>query len=64
MMPSTAEYALPRPPNRLVPPITAAAMALRFTSPVPACVLAEASRPALSTPPSAARLEHSTKALV
>src|SRR6202011_5671065 len=24
MMPSTAEYALPRPPNRLVPPITGA----------------------------------------
>jgi hypothetical protein len=37
MIPSSAEYALPRPPKRLVPPITAAAIALRLTSPVPAC---------------------------
>ena len=43
-MPSSAEKALPRPPNRLVPPMTAAAMALRLTSPVPLLRLADASR--------------------
>jgi hypothetical protein len=32
MMPSRAAYADPRPPNRLVPPITAAAIAVRFVS--------------------------------
>ena len=34
-MPSSAEYAEPRPPKRLVPPMTAAAIALRLTSPPP-----------------------------
>ncbi len=63
MMPSTADQAEPRPPNRLVPPITAAAMALRLTSPVPACWLAEARRDAARMPPSAASVEQSTKAL-
>ena len=64
MIPSSADQALPRPPKRLVPPITAAAMALRLTSPVPACWLAEASRAAESMPPSAANIEQSMKALV
>ena len=64
MMPSSAEYALPRPPNRLVPPMTAAAIALRLTSPVPACWLDEASRAAASTPPIAASSEHSMNAEV
>ena len=62
MMPSSADQAEPRPPKSDVPPMTAAAMALRFTSPVPACWLAEASRAEESTPPSAANIEHSTKA--
>ena len=62
MIPSTADQALPRPPKRLVPPITAAAMAFRFTSPVPACWLEEASRAAERIPPSAARVEQSMKA--
>ena len=43
--------------------MTAAAIALRLTSPVPACWLAEARRAAESTPPSAANIEHRTKAL-
>ena len=63
MIPSTADHAVPRPPNRLVPPITAAAMAFRFTSPVPACWLDEARRDADRMPPRAASVEHSMKAL-
>ena len=43
--------------------MTAAAIALRLTSPVPACWLDEASRDADRTPPSAASVEQSTKAL-
>ncbi len=63
-MPSRAENALPRPPKRLVPPMTAAAMAFRLTSPAPLAWLAAASRAAASMPPSAASEEHRTKALV
>ena len=43
-MPSTAANAEPRPPNRLAPPITAAAMALRFTPPAGALVRRAQSR--------------------
>src|SRR6056297_443555 len=60
--PRSADQAEPRPPKRDVPPITAAAMAFRFTSPVPACWLAEARRAAAKTPPSAAKVEQTTKA--
>jgi len=35
MIPSSAANAVPRPPKRLVPLMTAAAMALRLTSPLP-----------------------------
>ena len=59
-MPSSAEYAEPRPPNRLVPPMTAAAMALRLVSPPPLLWFAAASRPAARMPPSAAKVEQST----
>ena len=57
-MPSSAANAEPRPPKRLVPPITAAAIALRLTSPPPLLWFAAASRAAASTPPSAANVEH------
>ena len=60
MIPSSAANAEPRPPNRLVPPMTAAAIALRFTSPAPLLWLAAANRAAASTPPSAAKDEHNT----
>src|SRR5699024_9072530 len=59
--PSSAAKAPPRPPNRLQPPITAAAIAFRFTSPVPVVVLAEVRRAAASTPPTAARPEQRMK---
>ena len=42
--------------------MTAAAIAFRLTSPVPACRLDEASRADENTPPSAAKVEHNTKA--
>ena len=60
-MPSSAEYADPRPPKRLVPPMTAAAMALRLVSPPPLLWLAEARREAAKIPPRAANVEHSVK---
>ena len=63
-MPSSAAKAEPRPPNRLVPPMTAAAMALRLTSPPPLLWLAAASRAAARTPPTAASVEQATKAEV
>ena len=44
--------------------MTAAAIALRLTSPVPAWMLAEASLADEKTPPSAAKVEHSTKAVI
>ena len=46
MMPSIAEYADPRPPKSDVPPMTAAAMAVRLVSVVPlACETRSAGRP-------------------
>ena len=60
-MPSRADHALPRPPNRLVPPITAAAMALSSTSPLPEAWLTANSREACITPPTAASVEASAK---
>jgi len=42
--------------------MTAAAMALRLTSPVPACWLDEARREAAKMPPAAAKIEQVTKA--
>ncbi len=58
----SAAKAVPRPPNRLVPPMTAAAMALRLTSPPPLLWFAAASRAAARTPPTAAKVDTSTKA--
>jgi hypothetical protein len=54
----------PRPPKRLVPPMTAAAIALRFTSPPPDCWLTAARREAARTPPIAAKVDQSTNAAV
>ncbi|WP_411284894.1 hypothetical protein [Lapillicoccus sp.] len=61
-MPRSAENAEPRPPKRLVPPMTAAAIALRLSSPVPLLWFAAARRDAARTPPTAASVEHATKA--
>jgi hypothetical protein len=55
--PKRAAKALPLPPNREVPPITAAAMAFRFTSPPPELWADAASRPAAKSPPTAPRVE-------
>jgi len=59
MIPRSAEKAVPRPPNRLAPPITAAAIAFRFVSPPPELWFAAARRDAARMPPTAARLDHS-----
>ncbi|CAM5736990.1 hypothetical protein SALBM311S_04109 [Streptomyces alboniger] len=54
--PSSADQVEPRPPNRLVPPMTAAAMALISSEPEPGTVVAEESRDATNRPPTAARV--------
>ena len=54
-MPSSAAQTVPRPPNRLVPPMTAAAIALSNTSPPPADWLTASRRDAARTPPRAAK---------
>jgi hypothetical protein len=62
-MPSIAEYADPRPPNSDVPPMTAAAMAVRLVSVVPLACDTDVCCPAASRPPTDANTEHSTKTL-
>ncbi len=52
--PSTALFIEPRPPNRLVPPITAAAIEYSRIAPPPVDVSTELSREASTMPPSAA----------
>ena len=59
-MPSSAAYAEPRPPKRLVPPMTAAAIAVRLVSVVPLLCETVVSCPASIRPPSAANVEQST----
>ena len=59
-IPSIAEYADPRPPNSDVPPMTAAAIAVRLVSVVPVDWVTAVFWPAASTPPRAASVEHST----
>ena len=59
-MPSSAEYADPRPPKRLVPPMTAAAIAVRLVSVVPLACETVVRLPASSRPPSAANVEQPT----
>ena len=61
MMPSRAAHAEPRPPKRLVPPMTAAAMAVRLVSVVPELCETEVSWPAMRMPPRAAKVEQSAK---
>lgn len=53
-MPSAADQVVPRPPNRLVPPMTAAAMALSSRTPEPELWLTEVMREARNRPPIAA----------
>ena len=55
--PSSADQAVPRPPKRLVPPMTAAAMAFSSTSPPPEPWLTANSREAAITPPTAASVD-------
>ena len=57
--PSRADQAEPRPPNRLVPPMTAAAMALSSRSLPPDDWLTASRREAARMPPTAAIVEHS-----
>ena len=52
--PSSAETTRPRPPKRLVPPITAAAIALSRIGPPPAVRSTELRRAAKAIPPSTA----------
>jgi len=59
--PSKADQALPRPPKRLVPPITAAAIALSNTSPAPEDWLTASRRDPARMPPHAAKAEHKIK---
>ena len=54
-MPRKAEYVPPRPPNGLVPPMTAAAIASIRTSPCPNCWLTDPSCAAARLRPSVAR---------
>ena len=49
--PSSTETTRPRPPNRLVPPITAAAITLSSRSPPPVLVATERRREARMIPP-------------
>ncbi len=56
MTPSSAFQVRPRPPKRLVPPMTAAAMAFISRSPPPAPWLAAAILEARKTPPTAAKV--------
>src|SRR3954471_2500669 len=58
-MPSSAEYAEPRPPNSDVPPITAAAIAFSSTSEPPDDWFTAYSRDAAMIPPAAASVEQS-----
>ncbi len=58
--PSSADQAVPRPPNRLVPPMTAPAMAYSNTSLLPEDWLTDRLRLAASTPPRAAVADAST----
>ena len=55
--PRSAPTIVPRPPNRLVPPITAAAMALSVVLPPPVFTDTEKLRDALRTPATAARVD-------
>ena len=61
-MPSSAAQAVPRPPNRLVPPMTAAAIALSRTSPPPGRLVHRAAAGTRrACRPSAANVDASTK---
>ena len=55
--PSTALRIVPRPPNRLVPPITAAAIEYSRIVPPPVDVSTDDSREASTMPPNAAIVE-------
>ena len=59
--PRRADHTVPRPPNRLVPPMTAAAMASRRSVPPPVNVPAAWLRETASRPPTAARRDDSVK---
>ena len=56
MTPSSAFQVRPRPPKRLVPPMTAAAMTFISRSPAPALWLAAAILEAQNRPPIAAKV--------
>lgn len=59
--PSNADQIVPRPPNKLVPPITAAAIAFNKTSPLPDPVSTAYNRDAATIPPQAAMPEQRVK---
>ena len=61
--PRSADHAVPRPPKRLVPPMTAAAIELRSRSPPPEDWLTANSREAAMMPPTAASPEHIMKTI-
>ncbi len=61
--PRRADQAVPRPPNRLVPPMTAAAMAFSSTVPPPEPWLTANRREAAITPPIAASVEHAANTI-
>src|SRR5919108_1617487 len=62
--PRSADHTLPRPPNRLVPPMTAAAIASSVTCPGLIARLAAASRPVWMRPGIAARKPESAKTAI
>jgi AcrR family transcriptional regulator len=61
--PSKADQTLPRPPNKLVPPMTAAAIAFKSTSPLPEDWLTAYKREPARMPPQAAIAERADVAV-